>query len=290
MRIVYYCAAVTGSGHTVRGIAIHNALVRNGAPCEFIMVGTLGMAELARGQGIPVVELEHETFETLAPGCYRESATFRALEELDADTLIVDLAWYATHRIVADLRAHTVLLVRQVSEDFFSYEHDGTAVHFDPAAYDRVIRIEPCDLPFDAQTIDPIVIRNPSEILSRADAAAALGIDPGRPTALIATNGKPGEFEELTQTYSYLDDDYQLFCTSNHHGGIFPIVDYFNAFDLVVCSGGYNAFWEAVLFGKEAVFIPHARRFESQTQRIERCQEYQSTGNGADQLVGMLVG
>ena len=290
MRIIYYCAAVTGSGHTVRGIAIHNALVRSGLPCEFTMVGTLGMPELARAQGIPVVELAHETFETLAPDRYRGSETFRTLETLDADILIVDLAWFATHRIVADLGATTVLLVRQASEDFFSYEYEDDEVRFDPSSYDRVIRIEPCDLPFDAHPIDPIVIRNPSEILGRADAAAALGLDPNRPAALIATNGKPGEFEKLTQTYSYLDDDYQLFCTSNHHGGVFPIVHYFNAFDFLVCSGGYNAFWEAVFFGKEALFVPHARRFESQTERIERCQDYQFTGNGADQLVRLLLG
>ncbi|TVR03168.1 MAG: hypothetical protein EA403_07390 [Spirochaetaceae bacterium] len=290
MHIVYYCAAVTGSGHTVRGVAIHNALVRTGVPCEFTMVGTMGMPELARGRGIAVVELEHETFETLDPDRYRESVTFRTLLELNPDILIVDLAWFATHRLVADLRATTVLLVRQVSKDFFSYEYDGTAVYFDPTAFDRVIRIEPCDLPFHAQTINPIVIRNPSEIFSRADAASTLGLDPARPTALIATNGKLGEYEELIQTYSYLDDEFQLIRTSNHHGGIFPIVDFFNAVDLVVCSGGYNAFWEALFFGKDAVFVPHARRFESQAQRINRCQDYRFTGNGADQLVGMLVG
>ena len=61
-----------------------------------------------------------------------------------------------------------------------------------------------------------------------------------------------------------------------HRDGVFPIVDYFNAFDFVVC------------FGKQAVFVPHPRRFEDQSWRIDNCRAYRFSGNGADQLVGML--
>jgi len=256
VRIAYYSAAFTGCGHTVRGIAIRNALRRAAVDCEFVIVGTLGMAGLAESQGIAVVQLEPESFDSLSAERFRGSATYQTLSRIAADILIVDLAWFTTHRMVAELPGTSLLLLRQASADFFSYCHNGTATELDPSAYDLVLKIEPCSLPCETVGIDPIIMRQPHELLTRARAAAALGLDPDRPAALIATNGKPGEFEELKQTYSYLDDDYQLFCSSNHHGGVFPIVDYFSAFDFVVCSGGHNAFWEAVYFGKETVFVP----------------------------------
>lgn len=290
MRIVYYSASHTGSGHTVRGIAIRNALRRGGITCEFLMAGTLGMAGLARSQGIETIEIAPETFESLSEANYRSSATYAALRQLAADVLIVDLAWFTTHRMAAELPGRTLLLLRQVSQQFFGYYHDDETIELDPFVYDLVVGIEPWPLPFAAQRVDPLIMRQPSELLPRTEAAAALGLDGSRPAALIATNGKPGEFEELKQTYSYLEDDYQVFYSSNHHGGVFPIVDYFNAFDFVVCSGGYNAFWEAVYFGKEAVFVPHPRRFEDQSWRIDTCQEYRFNGNGADQLVDLIRG
>ena len=289
MRIAYYSAAVTGSGHTVRGIAIYHALQRAAVNCEFVMVGTLGMRELAESQGIRTIPLDPESFESLSEQRFRTSPTFVTLRDLAADIVIVDLAWFATHRVVGALPGRSVLLLRQVAADFFGYVHDDQPVELDPAVYDQVVAIEPWPLPFPAVQVDPIVMRNRDELLPRAAAAAALGLDPNQPTALIATNGKPGEYEELRSTYSYLEDEYQLFCSSNHHGGVFPIVDYFNAFDFIVCSAGYNAFWEAVYLEKPAVFVPNPRRFEDQAWRIEQCQEYRFSGNGADQLVHLLL-
>lgn len=289
LRIAYYSAAVTGSGHTARGIAIHHALQRAAVNCEFVMVGTLGMPELAESQGIRTIPLDPESFEGLSEQRFRTSPTFVTLRNLAADIVIVDLAWFATHRVVGALPGRSVLLLRQVAEEFFGYVHNDRLVELDPSVYGQVVAIEPWPLPFPAVQIDPIVIRNADELLPRGAAAVALGLDPDQQTALITTNGKPGEYEELCNTYSYLGDAYQLFCSSNHHGGIFPLVDYFNAFDFIVCSAGYNAFWEAVYLEKPAVFVPNPRRFEDQSWRVEQCQEYRFSGNGADQLVRLLL-
>ena len=70
---------------------------------------------------------------------------------------------------------------------------------------------------------------------------------------------------------------------------LFPEVDYFNAFDMIVCGGGYNQFWEAVYFNKEAIFCPLPLTFEDQARRIRECQEYYFEENGADQLVDIIV-
>ncbi len=72
-------------------------------------------------------------------------------------------------------------------------------------------------------------------------------------------------------------------------GGLFLAVDYFNAFDLVICGAGYNAFWEAVYFKKEAIFVPAPRRFEDQKKRVHECQEHYFDTNGADQLVDIVL-
>jgi UDP-N-acetylglucosamine:LPS N-acetylglucosamine transferase len=77
--------------------------------------------------------------------------------------------------------------------------------------------------------------------------------------------------------------------STNYQGGLFPVLDYFNAFDLLICSAGYNAFWEARFFDKEAIFIPVPRRFEDQRKRVEENLDYTFKENGADQLVDMIT-
>ncbi|MCF6335423.1 MAG: hypothetical protein L3J12_06755 [Spirochaetales bacterium] len=77
--------------------------------------------------------------------------------------------------------------------------------------------------------------------------------------------------------------------STNYRGGIFPVVDYFNAFDLIITSGGYNSFWEAQFFEKEALFIPQPRQFEDQRKRINEYAGMIFKENGADQLVRIIT-
>jgi UDP-N-acetylglucosamine:LPS N-acetylglucosamine transferase len=76
---------------------------------------------------------------------------------------------------------------------------------------------------------------------------------------------------------------------TDHPAGLFPAVDYFNAVDYLICGAGYNAFWEAVYFQKEAYFIPLPRNFEDQRRRVAECQDHLFEENGADQLVELLL-
>jgi UDP-N-acetylglucosamine:LPS N-acetylglucosamine transferase len=149
---------------------------------------------------------------------------------------------------------------------------------------------EPFESMIKSDRINPIIIRNRDEILPRKAALDKLGIKSGKKVCLFAFNGKAGEFERIKKMYSYLEDvGYRVEYTTNYKGGLFPAVDYFNAFDLVICGAGYNAFWEAVYFKKEAVFVPVPRRFESQEKRINECQGYSFDINGADQLVDIIL-
>ncbi len=42
----------------------------------------------------------------------------------------------------------------------------------------------------------------------------------------------------------------------NYEGGIFPVVNYFNAFDLIICGASYNSFWEAIYLKKKLYLYP----------------------------------
>ena len=151
--------------------------------------------------------------------------------------------------------------------------------------------IEPFPTDQPLRRINPIVIRNRDEILPRKEALRKLGLTETGNHCLFAFNGKPGEFEDARKMYSYLGDEgYQMVYSTNYKGGLFPAVDYFNAFEMLICGAGYNAFWEAVYFQKETIFVPQQRRFENQSWRVEECQEYAFERNGADELVELILG
>lgn len=143
------------------------------------------------------------------------------------------------------------------------------------------------------EQLNPIVIRNRDEILSREEAHRRLGItdnSEGKKVCLFAFNGKPGEFEEKQKTYSYLEEEgYRMVYSTNFQGGLFPAADYFNGADLLISGAGYNAYWEAMYFEKDVIFIPLHRRFESQRRRVETCSGYRFSENGADQLAREIL-
>ncbi len=163
-------------------------------------------------------------------------------------------------------------------------------MHFDSAEYNLILEAEPTAAAVPMVKINPLIIRNKEEILTREDALKYLGLNPLKKVCLFAINGRPGEYEDSIKTYSYLEDEgYQMIYSTNYEGGLFPVVDYFNAFDLIITSGGYNSFWEARYFKKEALFIPVIRQFEDQKKRIDECLGMTFEENGADQLVDMIM-
>ena len=157
--------------------------------------------------------------------------------------------------------------------------------------YDRVLAIEPFESSLAMEQINPIIIRNRDEIYSRESALEKLGLSGDKRVCLIALNFKDGYFERLKDKYSYLEGEgYDVIYTTNLRGsGIFPIVDYYNAIDLIICAAGYNQFWEVIYFNKEAVFENVPLRYSSTERRINECQEYYFDENGADQLVDIMT-
>lgn len=292
MKVLYYTTGTSGSGNLVLGISIAHAFRRGGGEHAFaILSNSQGFTSLADRMGVRHREVPFENEAQLSADGYASSALYNAIAEWNPDVLIVTLHWFMLSSFIRDLRCRKVFLCRQVDERFFAIPVGGRTLGFRPQDYDMALAIEPFPTSQPFQRISPIVVRNRGEILPRDAALKKLGLTEGARHCLFAFNGNPGDFERLRKTYSYLEEEgYEVTYSTNYQGGLFPAVDYFHAFELLICGAGYNAFWEAVYFQKEAVFVPEQRRFENQFWRVQECQEYEFGKNGADELVEMILG
>lgn len=288
MNILYYTSGITGSGRIVRGISIGNALKRNGIDCSYTILSSSSFAFMA--YDFNHIEIPPEKIDSFSNNNYESSILYRTLLDLKPDILLVDLLWFPLSNFINKLSYKRIFLCRQVDDRFFSIPSPDGQLNFQVEDYDQVLAIEPLKSSIKMKSINPIIIKNKNEIFSRKEAAAELNLDGEDRVCLLAYNGHPGDFERVKKTYSYLEDQgYQMVCTTNYEKGIFPVVDYFNAFDLIVCGAGYNSFWETIYFKKEAIIIPTPTRFENQKQRIQECKEYSFNKNGADQLTDIIM-
>jgi hypothetical protein len=137
-------------------------------------------------------------------------------------------------------------------------------------------------------TYSPI-IRNRDEILRKNDALKKLGLDGSKKIALYSFSLSPETYDKFLEKYAYLDDEYEVIRISTFGRTLFPVVDYFNAFDLIVCGAGYNQVWEAVYFQKKAIFEPLQVMFSDQSVRIKTSRNFHFEENGADQLVDIIL-
>ncbi len=290
MKIVYYTSGTPGTGRIVQGISIHNALSRRGLRCDFVIVSGNPLASLADSFSIAHIEIPLEEEDAFTRHNYSESILYKTLAGLNPDLLIVDRVWFTLYHFIHDMPCKKIFLSIQVRDDFFELELPEETLYFNNAQYDRVLAIEPFKSSVDMDLINPILIRNRNEIYSRDTALEKLGLDGSRPVGLVALNFKEGYFEHLRNKYSYLEYEYNVVYTTNlKGGGIFPIVDYYNAIDFIVCAAGYTQFWEVIYFRKEAVFETFPMRFTDMEWRVRECLEYSFNENGADQLAEIIA-
>jgi hypothetical protein len=291
LNILYLTSGLTGIGRLIRGMAIGNAFNRKKIKVEYKILSCCRFGHLVR-------DFEHisytaEDIEKYSSEQYQSSELYQILSGLEFDVLIMDLIWLALYHFLKGLKCKKVFISRQVNDAFFNLRTGEGIIPFNKNDYDLVVAIEPFKSAIQMKKVNPIIIKNRDEILTREQALKALNLDGSQKNCVYAFNGEPDEYEKYIKMYSYLEDvGYRMTCTTNYqHGlsGLFPLALYMNAFDLIICGGGYNAFWEAVYFQKEAVFIPQTRIFESQKWRIDNCQDYLFEENGADQLVEMIM-
>ena len=122
--------------------------------------------------------------------------------------------------------------------------------------------------------VGPLTFLDPGDLIPREEAAAALGLDPSRPAALLQLGA--GNINDLGSLSSAVTDrlvaepDLQVCVTRSIIGaaqgsddgvipirGVYPLSRYFAAFDLAVAASGYNTFHELLGAGVPTLFVPN---------------------------------
>jgi len=291
LKIVYYTSGIPGTGRIVQGISIFNALKRRGARNEYVILSNTPQARLADIFNIPHIEIPFEDENILTQNNFQNSILYKTLNELNPDMLIVDRMWFTLYHFIDELPCKKIFISIQVHDRFFTIDLPKGKIKFRNDQYDKVLAIEPFKGCVEMDFINPILIRNKNEIYDKETALNKLELDGTKKVCLIALNYKEGYFEKMKDKYSYLENEgYDVIYTTNiKGGGIFPIVDYFNAIDLIICAAGYTQFWEVIYFNKEAIFETLPMHFTDLRWRIRECQEYFFDQNGADQLVDIMM-
>ncbi|HLB79990.1 MAG TPA: hypothetical protein VJJ77_05760 [Dongiaceae bacterium] len=122
--------------------------------------------------------------------------------------------------------------------------------------------------------VDPVRLLDAAELLSRRQAAAALGLDAGRPAALLQL-GAGSNRDIVTTTDEILKacarfPDLQVVLAEwamtstplDLWPGVrrlrgFPMSRYYNAFDFTIAAAGYNSYHEIISFALPAAFVPN---------------------------------
>lgn len=172
---------------------------------------------------------------------------------------------------VAQLKKSTIFdLILEPGEIAHAADRGATA------SRDDAVRLPPMSM---LEVVDP---------LPRRDAAAALGIDPERPTALVTLgSGRLGDVAApgTVVMHALLEDPRWQICVTKaaiaekavplvdkdrvvELRGIYPLVRYVAAFDAAVSAAGYNAVHEFVPAGLPTLLIPNpATRTDDQLAR-----------------------
>ena len=214
---------------------------------------------------------------------------YNTIVSLEPDILIVDLLWFPLYYMVEKFPWKTIFLWAPIDKSYFSWPSEGTTLHYDPDKYDRIVAIAPFRGKGPELEVNPLILRNRDEILNRTEALEKLGLKNSDKNCLLAYNGHPKDFERVKEMYSFKEKEYTMVYTTNYKGGIFPVVDYFNAFDLVICQTGYSSFWETRYFNKEAIWVPTKTSFFDGERLAREYSDYTFEKNGADQLVDILI-
>ena len=298
-RVLFVTSNGTGLGHLTRGMAIARRF-GDGLEPAFLTLSAAAPVVDAMGFGVEYFP-SHNAAAAEAPRRWDRRLRERLellIGELEPSLLVFDGA-HPYDALVAVLRAHRGGPMRTVwcRRPMWRSGYGAEAIYWS-GEFDRVL--EPGELASsedrgltverraEAERIGPIVFLDSSELLSREEAAAELGLDPDRPHALVALGQGPEldaavarSLERLAASpevqvaalESSLSPELQVPDDVVHLRGTYPMSRFYRAFDLAVAAAGYNAFHELIAHGVPTLFVPMPRRIDDQPARARWAQE-----------------
>lgn len=286
MRIAYFTAGTVGAGHLVRGLAIGRGLARAGFAGAYRMFGPRLPFPLAAAeeryeavsiQTDPALRQRH-----LAPA----SELAERLRAFRPDLLLADLFWVPLYWVLPALDCPAWLLLRLCPPVWLQ---GPQGMPFDPGRFDRIVGIEPVDLPVLDDVVDPIVIANPEDCRPPEALRERLGVEEDARLTVVLHAGERGETERLIaaaagETVTLFD----LFAP----GAPFPAAEWLGGADRIITGAGYNAYWEARWLGYagRTTFLPFPRSIDDQAKRVTAFGSHQPQANGADTLARWILG
>ncbi|HUR14211.1 MAG TPA: glycosyltransferase [Mycobacteriales bacterium] len=271
----------TGMGHLTRQSAVARALARRADVVVLSLSSGLPVVlqQGLRGEYLP--SYQRPWFPRSDWHRYLADRLVALVHELDADVVAFDGVAPYRGLVLARRRLPATAFV-WFRRGLWRHGVNRAALRAEPF-FDLVI--EPGDLSSAADRgatarrtaarVPPVSLLDVLAPLPRDEAAAALGLDPSRPAALVTLgSGALGHDEDavaaalaavrlhapswqLATTQSALSTQ-----VAEHHDvhllrGVYPLAQYVRAFDLVVSAAGYNAVHEFVAAGVPTVLVPN---------------------------------
>lgn len=185
---------------------------------------------------------------------------------------------------------------REGTTEKFLSRGDGFDLVIEPGEVAAAADAGPTTTRTDARRVGPVTLVSADEVLSRAEARAALGMDPDAPALLLSLgagniNDTASDLGILAEAAADLPGGWQTFVTkapiarSDGPGrgevrtlSVYPLARYLRAFDAGVVAAGYNSFHEVVAAGLPCVFVPNTATVTD--DQVARARYAQSEGFG----------
>ena len=313
-RVLFVATNGLGLGHITRLMAVAERMSPDVEPVFFTM--SVGSSIIqARGHMVdytPSAAKTGATEESWNRAYAQELLT--AIEGFDVSAVVFD-SNYPFPGLVDVLNVRRDLSWVWIRRGMWAPHHP--AYHVMKAAFDMVI--EPGEFANDEDrgitttmrngviAVQPILLVDDEARLPREKAAAALGVDPRKTTAVIQLGSERNfDFTDLKSKVvkELLAHDVQVVEVLNplaeppetKHPGtfrktIYPIAEYFGAIDLMVTNAGYNSFHECIHGGVPTIFVPneapvmddqHVRAAYAQSSGLGLCLRASELGRVAE--------
>lgn len=285
-RIAYFTAGTVGAGHLVRGVALGRALQRCGHEQYRIFSPPSPFARVAEPWLEPV-PIETDLLRNRASA--DDSAIARALKAYAPDRLVIDLFWVPL--ALVQLPCPAWLLLRSVPPAWLVGPREA---RFDAGRYERVFAIEPAPGLERFLPLDPVVVCQPSEAVSREALVSWVGADTHAPLRIIARAGLPDDQGLLMERAHALDPSATWHTLDlSRSDAPFPAAAWLASMqtgDHLVAGAGYNLYWEARAMGFDVhtTFVPLPRKLDDQAMRAAMGGPAPAR-NGADVLARALL-